>query len=117
MNNFQWIAIPALAAVLLWDVRALVRAEGPSRLHLARIGLWSLAIVCIWRPDLTSLAAQALGIDRGADLIAYGFHFAFLATTLYFYSRYLQLRATLTEVVRHLAIREAELGQAHRAEP
>ena len=110
MNNFQWIAIPALAAVLLWDVRALIRAEGLRRLHLARLGLWMLAIACVYRPDLTSRAARTLGIDRGADLVAYGFHFAFLGTTLYFYSRYLQLRATLTEVVRHLAIREAHSG-------
>lgn len=117
MNSFQWIAISGLAAVLLWDIRALLRAEGHSLLHLARIGLWVLAIVCVYQPDLTSRVARSLGIDRGADLIAYGFHFAFLGTSLYFYSRYLQLRTTMTELVRHLAIREAELGSANRLEP
>ncbi len=116
MNNFQWLAISGLGAVLLWDVRALVRAQGPTRLHLARIALWGLAIACVYQPELTSRAAHALGIDRGADLIAYGFHFAFLGTSLYFYSRYLQLRSTLTEVIRHLAIREAESGQIGRAD-
>ncbi len=112
MNTFQWIAISGLAVVLLWDLRALVRAEGPLRLHLARIGLWILAIACVYQPDLTSMAARWVGIDRGADLVAYGFHFAFLAAALFFYSRYLQMRTTLTEVVRDLAIREATQSPA-----
>ncbi len=117
MNNFQWISLSGLAAVLLWDLRSLLRDAGHWRLYFARIGLWLLAIVCVYRPELTSLAARSLGIDRGADLIAYGFHFAFLGTSLYFYSRYLQLRTTVTELVRHLAIREASWGDCQQQGP
>jgi small membrane protein len=116
MNAFQWITISSLTVVLLGDLRALLRAEGHSVLHLARLGLWALAIACVYRPELTSLAARAVGIDRGADLVSYAFHFAFLGTSLFFYSRYLQLRTTLTEVVRHMAIREAALGSAESEE-
>ena len=84
--------------------------EGHSLLHLARLGLWILAIVCVYQPELTSVAARAVGIDRGADLIAYGFHFAFLGASLFFYSRYLQLRTIVTELVRHIAIQDASFG-------
>ena len=116
MNAFQWIAISGLAVVLLWDLRSLVLAQGHWLWHLARSGLWLLAMACIYQPELTSWLAHRLGIDRGADLVAYGFHFAFLGTTLYFYSRDLQLRTTLTELVRHVAIREAQFGgESHDA--
>jgi hypothetical protein len=113
MNTFQWIAISGLAIVLMWDLRALFRQAGHTALRLVRIALWILAITCVYQPNLTSLAARQVGIDRGADFVAYAFHFAFLASTLYFYARYLQMRTTLTEVVRYLAIRDAT--QKHAA--
>jgi len=54
--------------------------------------------------------ATAVGIQRGTDLLLYVFVLGFLALTFYVYSRYVKLQRELTEVVRHVAVREARRG-------
>ena len=79
--------------------------------------LWAAAAIAIARPRLTVLAARALGIDRGADLI---FYLAILATLIGFFLIYVRLRRVeenLTHLVRHLAIQEHETPHGDRREP
>lgn len=108
MNAFQWITLPMLGLLLVRDGLALV-ARRPSfrRDRLVRWAVWAAALVAIANPELTSWAANAIGIQRGTDLVLYLFVLAFLGTAFYFYSQSVRLHRQLTDVVRHLAIREA----------
>lgn len=112
MILFQALAIPVLALLLVVDVYR--RAAGRDRglANLLRCGLWLAAMVAIAWPNMLTWIARSIGIQRGTDLVLYVFVFAFLGSSLYFYSRYLRLERQLTQVVRHLA-----LGSARREQP
>ena len=116
MILFQWIAFGILGCLLINEVARGLRGNTRRSTALLRSSLWLIAILCIAWPDVTTHIAMALGVARGANLILYVFCLAFLASTLYFYSRQLKLESKLTEIVRHLAIQEARLGEDRRAE-
>ncbi len=108
MNPFQWITLSALALLMLRDGAGLLfRVPSFRRDRLLRWLVWAAAFVAIYNPALTSEAANAIGIQRGTDLVLYLFVLAFLGTAFYFYAQYTRLHRQLTDVVRHLAIQEA----------
>jgi hypothetical protein len=116
MNLFQWITLPILLGVLAVELIGLARKRGAKGSRLLRCAIWAAAAVAIARPDLPQLAASSVGIHRGADLVLYLFMLAAVAVAFYFYSRYVQLQRQITEVVRHLAIAEAQRGGESGAE-
>ncbi len=74
----------------------------------------SLAVAAVLFPDLTTVAANRLGVGRGTDLLLYllalGGTFVFLVV----YIRLLRLEQAVTLLVRRLAILEAERGGEER---
>ena len=60
-------------------------------------------LAALW-PRSTMLAARALGIGRGADLIMYCSVFVTLVGFFYIYTRFRRLDRALTLLVRRLAI-------------
>ncbi len=71
VNAFQAIFVPLCALLAL---RALLRTWGgrvPRLSGVLGILIWSSAAIAIALPDLTSLVAKAVGINRGADLVLY----------------------------------------------
>ena len=111
MNTFQWLTLTCLGLVLLREVFSLGLGSVSRTLRLFRIGVCVLVGVAIANPGLPQHIATAVGIDRGADLVSYCFILAFLVVSFFFYSRYVRLQRQLTEVVRHLAIRESRRGE------
>ncbi len=108
MNVFQWITLPILALLLVRDgVGLLARRPTFRRDRLFRWLVWAAAFVAIFNPDLTVVVANAIGIQRGTDLVLYVFVLAFLGSAFYFYSQNVRLHRQLTDVVRHIAIQEA----------
>lgn len=108
MTLFQWITLPILGLLLLRDTYALLARHPRFRKdRLVRWAVWAAALAAIANPSITSEIAQAIGIQRGADLVLYLFVLAFLGTAFYFYSQYVRLHRQLTDVVRHIAIQEA----------
>jgi hypothetical protein len=77
---------------------------------VVRCLVWLAAAVGIAFPQLLTQIALALSIGRGADLVLYLSVLAFLATSFYFYSRCVSLQRQMTQLVRHLAVREARRG-------
>lgn len=110
MLVFQLVAIPLALLFFLWGMVRFFLGDRPRWIALARPLLWLAAAVAVWRPDLTTQVAQALGIGRGADLVLYALALAFLAALFYFYRKSRQLEADITRVVRHLALENAESG-------
>lgn len=111
MNLFQWITLPLLGVLFLWEVRNVLFRRPSFRLdRLIRCVVWAGAFVAIADPNLTVTVANFVGINRGTDLVLYAFVLAFLGVSFYFYSRSLRLERQVTDLVRHLAIAEARRG-------
>jgi hypothetical protein len=111
LSVFQILALLFLAALIALELVNRLRAPPPSRIWLLRLIVWLAAALTIAWPGLTQKFADAIGIGRGADVVLYIFVLAFLVTTFYWYFRHVQLQRQLTEVVRHIALREAERGR------
>ncbi len=107
MTVFQVVFLTILSGVILSELWGLWKGAGNWRVSLVRLVIWTAAAVAIAKPGLTQIVAHAAGIDRGADLVSYLFALSFLATSFYYYSRYVRLQRQVTEIVRHLAILEA----------
>jgi len=111
MTGFQWATIPPLLLLALLDgSRVMIGHPSFRRDRLLRFVVWLAAAVAIYNPGLPSWVANQLGIDRGADLVLYAFALAFLAVSFHFYAQGVKLQRQLTQVVRHVAISEAEKG-------
>jgi hypothetical protein len=110
LSGFQLLAIAFLAVNLLLDIRRELRGSGHRGLRWLRILVWLTAGLAIWRPDSVTQVAHWLGIGRGADVVLYVFVLAFLATSFYWYSQHVLVQRQLTEIVRHLALKEARRG-------
>lgn len=108
MTVFQLVFVTILSGVILAELWGLWRGAGNWRVSLVRLVIWTAAAVAIANPNLTQIVARIAGIDRGADLVSYLFALSFLATSFYYYSRYVRLQRQVTEIVRHLAIVEAK---------
>jgi hypothetical protein len=112
MTLFQWLALTALTAVLVLELVAGLRRPQFGFSRLFRCLVWLGAGVAIYDPELLQATASIVGITRGADLVFYVAVLAFVGVSFYFYARYVSLQAQLTELVRHVAIREARRGGA-----
>jgi small membrane protein len=110
LSGFQILALAFLAVNLLLDVRREFKGMGHRGLRWFRILIWLTAGFAIWRPDSVTQLAHLLGIGRGADVVLYVFVLAFLATSFYWYSQHVIIQRQLTEIVRHLALKEARQG-------
>lgn len=118
MIVFQWIAVPLATLLFLHGAWRLLRGDRPRwSLALATL-FWLAAATAIAWPELTNAVAGWLGIGRGADLLIYLTAISFFVSFLYFYRKHARIESAITEIVRELAIRQAEerdLGLGHRA--
>lgn len=110
MNTFQWITIPLLSLLLLREFAGFFRRSTNRIARLVRCVVWAGAITTIANPAIPQMMAESVGITRGADLVFYLFVLAFVATSFAFYANHVRLHRQLTELVRHLAIIEAQKG-------
>jgi len=107
LTPFQWLSIFTLALLIVRELRMVNREPAQIRRKLAQSLVWITAAAAILAPDVVTRTAELVGIRRGADLVLYVVALAFMATSFYFYSRYLNLQRQITDLVRHLAIQEA----------
>jgi hypothetical protein len=114
MNLFQWLTLPAVAAVLLWELLDRKRRTASPGFWAIRCLVWLAAGAAIADPYLVQLLATAVGIGRGTDAVIYLFVLMFLATSFYFYWQKVILQRQITQLVRHIALQEARRGQGQR---
>jgi hypothetical protein len=112
MTLFQGIAITGLSLALLFELVQSIRGRAGGLAWLLRCVTWASAALAITFPQQVTQLAAVFGIRRGADLLTYLLALAFVITSFYFYSRYVRLQRQVTDLVRHLAIREASRGPA-----
>ena len=105
LRTFQMVVAPVLAALFLISGAHVVRGIH-RRAAAVRALVWLAALLTILWPDSTLRMARLMGIGRGTDLVLYFFVIAFLWAVFYFYGRTLQLEASLTSIVRQMALRD-----------
>jgi len=110
MNLFQWLTLPVVIGLLLWELFDRRRRQVSRAFWLTRCAVWIAAGVAIYRPGLVQDVATAIGIGRGADVVLYLFVLLFVASSFYFYWQKVILQRQITLLVRHLAIGEARRG-------
>ena len=115
MNAFQALALVALAMVLLRDVRLFRHGRLRRLALLGHLTVLATAAVGILWPGATQVAAEALGIGRGADVVLYLSVLALLAISFYFHARTADLQRQVTELVRQLALRDVRRGGSESA--
>jgi hypothetical protein len=107
MNAFQYLVIGAMGLASLVTVRATTRGGMRKRVAAFWLAVWiGSATIAIW-PRATMLAARALGIGRGADLVLYSAAFVTFVGFFYIYVRFRRLDRALTVLVRQIAIERA----------
>jgi small membrane protein len=104
MKPVQILLILGTAAALVVYL-AYFRSKLSDR--LVGLSLLLLAWVSILFPESTTLVAHLLGVGRGVDLIFYffGLFTSFALIVLFTHTRVQRLQ--MTDLVRHLAIRDA----------
>jgi hypothetical protein len=71
------------------------------------LGMLVLALVAITFPNITSVVANAIGVGRGTDLVTYMTFSCGAVLIVLLYAKISATEATLTKVIRHIAIIEA----------
>jgi hypothetical protein len=108
MILFQLIAVPLAVLLFIRSAARFLRGAGNRWVAALSAALWLAAGITILQPEVTNTVARFLGIGRGADLVLYVLALSFLVSLVYFYHKYRQLSSDLTEIVRSLAIRDAD---------
>ncbi len=98
---------------------ALLLLRGPTHRQVALrrmfgLGLAGVGVVAVIWPDLTTQAANRVGVGRGTDLVLYlavlGFGFVSIAV----YQRISTLESQITQLTRELALRTPQDDRAVR---
>jgi hypothetical protein len=104
MSGFQIVSLTALTVLFVVSVLAVMRGRIARRAGMFWAAVWAATGVAIAWPALTTLAASAVGIRRGADLVLYCFVVFVLIGFFVTYTRLRRLDANITLLVRHLAL-------------
>jgi hypothetical protein len=94
---------------LLLQKRAAARTRAWKRLIL--VALVAVAIASILNPELTTRAANMVGVGRGTDLLLYVLTAVFLYVVVGFYLKFRDVERQVTVLARRLALDEARLRQ------
>jgi hypothetical protein len=105
MTVFQLFALGVLLLLAYSTLRAGLHGRVRRRIVVFWMLVWiGTGVATAW-PQSTVLAARAVGIGRGTDLVLYCFALATLAGFFYIYSRFRRVERDLTLLTRELAVR------------
>jgi len=105
------LLVVGLAAAAFLLVRGKRTALGLLMRRSLALGAIALGILAVLFPGLTTEAANAVGVGRGADLVLYVLCVAFLFVTIGQTLRITALNDRVVELARQQALLEAELHE------
>lgn len=76
--------------------------------------MWIAALVVLWEPNLSTRAANFVGIGRGADFVLYGSTILLFILTFRLYVAHDRIERIITEIVRQEALRNTSSGEHAR---
>jgi small membrane protein len=107
MNWIQVLLIAAVLGVLVYLLRSRRSAQAKAWVKIGYVLFVLAAVYAIVRPDDTTVVANWLGVDRGADLLEYALIVAFLFTTISTYMRFKDLELRYAQLARAVALEGA----------
>ena len=107
MNWIQVLLIAAVVTLLVYLLRSRSDAKAKAGVKIGYLLFVIAAIYAILRPDDTTVLANWLGVDRGADLLSYALIIAFVFTTLSTYLRFKELELRYARLARAVALQTA----------
>jgi hypothetical protein len=107
VNWIQLLLITAVMALLVYFLRSRTNAKAKAWVKVGYVLFVVAAVYAILRPDDTTVLANWLGVDRGADLLTYGLAMAFVFTTLSTYLRFKELELRYARLARAVALQSA----------
>ena len=107
MNWIQVLLIAAVVALLVYLLRSRTNAKAKAWVKVGYVLFVIAAIYAILRPDDTTVVANWLVVDRGADLLSYALMIAFVFTTLSTYLRFKELELRYAQLARAVALQSA----------
>jgi hypothetical protein len=109
MNWIQILLIAAIVVLLVYLLRSRRSAKSRAWVKVGYVLFIVGAIYAVIRPNDTTVVANWLGVDRGADLIEYALVIAFLFTTLSAYMRFKDLELRYAQLARAVALEGARV--------
>lgn len=109
MNWIQVLLIASVIVLLVYLLRSRRSAQARAWVKLGYVLFLVAAVYAIVRPDDTTIVANWLGVDRGADLIGYALIVAFLFTTISTYLRFKDLELRYAQLARSIALDNARV--------
>lgn len=107
MNWIQVLLISAVFALLVYLLKSRTNAKAKAWVKVGYVLFVIAAVYAILRPDDTTILANWLGVDRGADLLSYALVIAFVFTTMSTYLRFKELELRYAQLVRAVALQSA----------
>lgn len=104
MNWIQVLLIASIVVLLVYLLRSRRNAQSKAWVKVGYVLFVMAAIYAVIRPDDTTVVANWLGVDRGADLLEYALVIAFLFTTLSAYMRFKDLELKYAQLARAIAL-------------
>jgi len=109
MNWIQALLILAIVALLVYLLRSRTSARTKAWVKVGGVLFVIAAVYAVLRPDDTTVVANWLWVDRGADLIGYVLIIAFVFTTLSTYMRFKDLELRYARLARAVALQGARV--------
>ncbi len=103
---FQGILLIVIGTVLL---TGLIKGRGRHRsivVQLSWISVWTVAMLLVWKPEITSRIAFWVGIGRGSDLVFYSAIIILTTIVLILLVWVDTLDERITRLVQDIAIKE-----------
>jgi hypothetical protein len=107
VNWIQVLLIASIVVLLVYLLRSRRNAQSKAWVKVGYVLFVVAAIYAVVRPDDTTVVANWLGVDRGADLMEYALVIAFLFTTLSAYMRFKDLELKYAQLARAIALEGA----------
>ena len=104
MNWIQVLLIVAIVTLLVYLLRSRRSAQTKAWVKVGYVLFVLAAVYAIVRPNDTTVVANWLGVDRGADLLEYALIVAFLFTTISTYMRFKDLELRYAQLARAVAL-------------
>ena len=111
MNWIQALLIFSVVALLVYLLRSRGTAQARAWVKVGFVLFVLAAVYAILRPNDTTVVANWLGVDRGADLMEYALIIAFVFTTLSAYMRFKDLELRYARLPRAIALEGARVPE------
>ncbi|MEU0499230.1 DUF2304 domain-containing protein [Mycobacterium sp. NPDC006124] len=114
MKWIQVLLIGAIVVLLVYLLSSRRSARSRAWVKMGYVVFVLAAVSAIVRPNDTTLVANWLGVDRGADLLEYALVIAFLFTAISTYLRFKDLELKHAQMVRAVALEGARVPDPHQ---